>query len=569
MELVYLWVEDYKNIRQQGFNFSGRYRYDYNPATNKLTIIKNMDYVHIFPENINVTAIVGENGSGKSSLFEFLNSLVQKNYIRTIAIYQEKNRHKILCINRELVTVLNSSEIDFSIEQQKDFENDKKLDHLDFLSKLYTIVYSSSPFDHNFRLIGDNRFSYLGFFQRDGILEQKKIVSLSIENIIYFLKNTNVKELELLKINISKDVLFTPISIPNDQLEDIYAIFENAQEIINFTRIAQKNRKYNDERPKRNFLLVHFWLYLLQEEIIVAWKENNDTSDIANFFNVLNMTYDEFIEKIQVFLDENGFLAISQFINKVISIGNKELSSNMPRLILFRDFWINVEDIDNDFLDLFKRIEIQDLFELSWIIDRQERRMSAGEIVILDILGKLYRILNMQAKEENFIFLFDEIESLLHPEWQRKYMYLLLKLIELHSKATFNQILFITHSPFILSDIPKENVIFLEKGKQVNPFKGTEQTFGANIHTLLSHGFFMKDGLMGEFAKEKINQIINYLNDKESEIIDNETAQKYINIIGEPILKRQLQKMLDSKRISRIDEIDELRKRIALLESKQ
>ena len=33
------------------------------------------------------------------------------------------------------------------------------------------------------------------------------------------------------------------------------------------------------------------------------------------------------------------------------------------------------------------------------------------------------------------------------------------------------------------------------------------KTFGANIHTLLSNGFFMSDGLMGEFAKSKINEI--------------------------------------------------------------
>ncbi|MDZ7818513.1 MAG: hypothetical protein U5K55_07810 [Aliarcobacter sp.] len=38
--------------------------------------------------------------------------------------------------------------------------------------------------------------------------------------------------------------------------------------------------------------------------------------------------------------------------------------------------------------------------------------------------------------------------------------------------------------------------------------------FGANIHTLLSHGFFMKDGLMGEFAKGKIDLAIKYLNQK-------------------------------------------------------
>lgn len=68
MELVYLWVEDYKNIQKQGFNFSPRFRCEYDEKTNELIIDEKKDYVSIFPDNINITAIVGENGSGKSSL---------------------------------------------------------------------------------------------------------------------------------------------------------------------------------------------------------------------------------------------------------------------------------------------------------------------------------------------------------------------------------------------------------------------------------------------------------------------------------------------------------------------
>ena len=111
-----------------------------------------------------------------------------------------------------------------------------------------------------------------------------------------------------------------------------------------------------------------------------------------------------------------------------------------------------------------------------------------------------------------------------------------------------------SHSPFILSDIPKQNIVFLKDGKQVDALE-KKQTFGANIHTLLADGFFMDGGLMGEFAKSKIEEVIKYLNDENSEIKSKEEAQKIINIIGEPILKNQLQKMLDSKNLSQVDKI--------------
>jgi len=73
MELVYLWVEDYKNIQKQGFNFSPRFRCEYDDEKNELTIEENDDYIeNFFGDNINVTAIVGKNGSGKSSVLEYL-----------------------------------------------------------------------------------------------------------------------------------------------------------------------------------------------------------------------------------------------------------------------------------------------------------------------------------------------------------------------------------------------------------------------------------------------------------------------------------------------------------------
>ena len=73
MELVYLWVEDYKNVKKQGFNFSPRFECKY--ENDELTIIekKEDEYINnFFGNNINITAIVGKNGSGKSRILELL-----------------------------------------------------------------------------------------------------------------------------------------------------------------------------------------------------------------------------------------------------------------------------------------------------------------------------------------------------------------------------------------------------------------------------------------------------------------------------------------------------------------
>ena len=74
--------------------------------------------------------------------------------------------------------------------------------------------------------------------------------------------------------------------------------------------------------------------------------------------------------------------------------------------------------------------------------------------------------------------------------------------------------MFATHSPFILSDIPASNILRIEEGEPSNEV--FEQTFGANIHNLLENDFFLRNGFMGEFAKEKINDVIKFISSKKS-----------------------------------------------------
>ena len=80
----------------------------------------------------------------------------------------------------------------------------------------------------------------------------------------------------------------------------------------------------------------------------------------------------------------------------------------------------------------------------------------------------------------------------------------------------------------------------------------------------------MKDGLMGEFAKSKIDDVIKYLNnDIKTTITTDKDAENIIDIIGEPIIKRELQRMLKNKmELSKVDKIDKIEKDIKELQKK-
>ena len=175
--------------------------------------------------------------------------------------------------------------------------------------------------------------------------------------------------------------------------------------------------------------------------------------------------------------------------------------------------------------------------------------LSSGEQHLVHTMQSvLYHILNVNSvhnstskntKYKYINIVFDEIELYFHPEYQRRFVFELLERLDSLKKGgnidniKGVNILFCTHSPFILSDIPKQNVLFLGHKKD---FK----TFGANITTLLANSFFMEN-LIGEFAKNKINEVITWITQ------DKEDILKTIRLIDEPILKNKLIEMYYEK----------------------
>lgn len=178
---------------------------------------------------------------------------------------------------------------------------------------------------------------------------------------------------------------------------------------------------------------------------------------------------------------------------------------------------------------------------------RFEQLSSGEQQLIFNTNTIIYHINNLNsahnsiAKEEisrprytSLNILLDEIELYYHPEYQRKFVNTLINELDRFSKGMNKDdgiksinLCFLTHSPFILSDIPANNVLRLQNGKP-ELIKNESNTFGANIHDLLANDFFLENGFMGEFAKTKIQETIMYLN-----FHINHNEQKRIEVIEE------------------------------------
>jgi len=241
-------------------------------------------------------------------------------------------------------------------------------------------------------------------------------------------------------------------------------------------------------------------------------------------------------------------------------------------------FEFNIDNLNKNDIRIISNSFYSKFFVID-LIDKEEKKLnnlSFGEQQLIFILNQLYFLRKKKYDELDlevglgmnipveYIVLLDEIDIGFHPDWQKRTIQYMIDFLKLMPDRKFH-LIFTTHSPFLLSDIPKENIVFLNDKSSIN------QTFGANIHTLLSDSFFMEDGLMGEFAKGKINEIIDFFNAKNEIYKDKQDKLlKIINTIGEPFLKDKLLFMYNEKYPKTNEEkIIELQKQIESIKNGQ
>jgi hypothetical protein len=223
------------------------------------------------------------------------------------------------------------------------------------------------------------------------------------------------------------------------------------------------------------------------------------------------------------------------------------------------------------------------IFDIDISIEEDGRQslfsnMSSGEQQFIHTIQTIvYHINNVESVFENkneydprityrnINLILDEIELYFHPEFQRRFLSELRKAIgrlNLSHARNFN-IIFSTHSPFILSDVVDKNLLNMAVGEP----RGFEEgkTFAANIHDLLRNDFFLKESFMGEFARDTINQVIYSLSKKmeplyplryelfetvidgipaiDVPVLKKGECERIISLVAEPVLKQSLMRL--------------------------
>ncbi|KGR89365.1 ATP-binding protein [Lysinibacillus boronitolerans] len=103
MKIEYIWFKKYKNLSDIESNFGGEYIFQFD-RENKINIFKNEIYIENFfkinkqtESKVNITAIVGKNGVGKSTILDFISEYIKETVVLNdyIIIYSYNNQFYI------------------------------------------------------------------------------------------------------------------------------------------------------------------------------------------------------------------------------------------------------------------------------------------------------------------------------------------------------------------------------------------------------------------------------------------------------------------------------------------
>ncbi len=590
------------------FDFS---KYSHNKRTIKINNAKVPD-LYSFTNSLkkeiklNISAIVGQNGSGKSSLVElFYVSCFNISVINQV-LYDEVDQRLlgpedvVKDIKVEIFFQLNDhiymiNLIDNKIKNyiliDETFKiNKEKFDLKDFF---YTIAINYSLHSLNSEILGNwvkkifhKNDGYqtpivLNPYRAKGVIdinnEEYLVKSRLISNILGRI-DSKVKTEDSLRNVLEKKIAYRlKVEVNRDKFQyekskPIFPMTENIGETI-LPLVYKYFLKDEKFVPKETLLNRYAKEYILYKLESIASKYQPYKKLFRSFAKNINQAN----EYIKMLAEENSHVTLKliqaiNFLTNELYFDRRE-SFDLTVAYLSSQLDKQTKRNDKQLIDIlppafFKvDIEFKDSDSFSHLSSGEKQRVYSIATLIYHInnLGSTNaKIVNNQYRNINIIF--DELELYFHPELQRN---LINDIIENIKKVNLNQInsiniLLITHSPFILSDIPDQNILFLSDLGAPDKSRGNTKTFGGNIHELLGNSFFLNNGFIGEFAKNRIQSIITVLNpevDSKSDTKEKSIIWNEIQIIGEPFLKQKLEEMYYSK-FDKERKISELREQL-------
>ena len=519
MKLIALVIKQYDELfKNQIFNFSDEYKVNFDFETNELKIDKNPDYIeNFYGESIyNISPIVGINGVGKSTILNLIGYYHRaedqnKDINQFFYVYLDTNgkfylRGEKYDLNSITIEDLATDQVDIS-----GYCDAQKRDKLNYI--MNEDRRPSGRFGGvsllDVHLAESSKWYMLnGIFEAYEVLYSRGLVSSSC------------------KFSFGLSKYSIPEKFLNDLEEKEFFFCLVWTVIVNIRNVFKLG--LSDEEIERHFVDGKYLPLFDKINEEIEDEKKDFINSLVDFLNYLEQFIHEY--KIKEYIDSME--------SRIVEIGYGE--KNFDNRIEFEKLYLDYEKLEKNALDL-------EYYGFR-VIDEFYYNMSTGETNILKVISYV-KWLQMNPSQGTCQLVVDELESGMHLEWSRSLINFLVNYInEINKIGGMNfQLIFTTHSPYMLSDIKPGNVIMIEKNQETGYSEGKvlQNTFAKNIQEIMKENLI--DNIYGDFALAKINSMIERLNGEEEQEGNEEELLKEIHLISEPILRNKLLEMYDKK----------------------
>ena len=605
MHLCYMYIFNYQGkIQNTGLTFNPNYEFSFDAANNTLTIRKSDKPLpkDFWGEDIySVTALLGNNGAGKSTVMSaIMEATVEgngdKENIDAILVYEniEGNKEGKLYYycNRKDIKVIGAEEV----------------------APIFAYGYEAKPISINtFYYTGhfsphvnaDIRWSgWEGLYNASDTLllikdyelkENKEALSMIYPLRDYLMDHVTLNNKRICELLSNDDIRNELKELPNFTGPNYLVLTPNRQYLrrpILQQAIAEKVSLIQDPKEKclAGFIFQGILNGISTEINSIRYKETqNDRLStygenlLDKWMKVVNYTsdvlpqFETFVNSLENSLENDSHLfnykEQLKYLYKILSNFNQCACVDEQGQFFYFDFEQDTNSIKNLFSYSTPPFFISFFVNFSYsksIENKYPTLLSSGELAILNIFSRLYDAIVVKPKVAANLYsptllLLDETELGLHPEWQRQYISVLLHFLQLLTKKGKTekqgqgeanglsfQIVLASHSPILLSDIPRACSNYLCE-KNENNYTDIKETFASNIFELYRNSFFMKNGMIGAFAEEKVQSLLNRIQNKRRKMNDKviKEIETEIEMIGDErvrlYLLHEMEKRIDQR----------------------
>lgn len=474
MKIKELWIEEYKILKEFKIAFDEQ-----------------------------LTVLIGENGSGKSTVLEFLSNIFYGLYKHFVLNKGEKPefdfkiRYSIEINDKDCeiyITSNKNAKEYYEVNIKKEEESYKK--------------YSKSLINKYFNN------GYKDIFPQNVVIYYSGISTILKDNFLEFQKKHILASLDGEKKIEQPFFYFLPenfatilISLLSYQYGDIPEILDKQFKINGFKEIIIKLKKPNWAKDEEFWGAKGDLKVFLKNAFEATNKEKSKKFDKSDDKIIFKYENKEELEKLWSYYGEEK--SIFQYLETLQA---------------------------NDLIDDIEIILLKDGEKISF------NRLSEGEKQILIVYGLKELLIT-----ENSLFLFDEPDTYLHPEWQKNFIEHLIKSDE-NNKTNY----FITsHSPNIISGLHKNQLKIIENlNNKTSVREFSFNPYGKPVDMILID-YFGLSGLRFKEVDEKIQNLKKLLKtknydknqfDKLLEELENKIGKDDIELLSIKLEKIRMEK---------------------------